>query len=96
MALQVGEVLRSPFMKFVNYICSYTAFLVLLFFTTALTSTDTFDLFAGTEGVVHSLIMFYVLGTSTLRLQYVHILIVFYVLGTSTLSLTVSACSITC
>ncbi|KAK7486358.1 hypothetical protein BaRGS_00022406 [Batillaria attramentaria] len=60
---RVGEVLRSPFMKFVNYICSYTAFLVLLFFATTLTSTShNIDLFTGTEGVVNSLIMFYVLG----------------------------------
>ncbi|XP_076449975.1 short transient receptor potential channel 6-like [Babylonia areolata] len=63
---RVGEVLRSPFMKFVNYICSYTAFLVLLFFATTLTTTDNsphnVDLFTGTDGVVNSLIMFYVLG----------------------------------
>ena len=68
--------MRSPFMKFVNYICSYTAFLVLLFFTTALTSSSTLDFFAGAEGVAHSLIMFYVLGTSI-------IFILFYVLGTA-------------
>ena len=59
-------------MKFVNYICSYTAFLVLLFFTTALTSTNSVDLFAGTEGVVHSLIMFYVIGASTVSVVFYH------------------------
>lgn len=65
--LQVGEVLRSPFMKFVNYICSYTAFLVLLFLATTLNSSATGDLFSGTRGVVNSLIIFYVLGTSAIR-----------------------------
>ncbi|XP_067655536.1 short transient receptor potential channel 7-like [Haliotis asinina] len=59
---KIGEVLRSPFMKFMNYICSYTAFLVLLFVATTLESSDHVDLFEGTKGTVNSLIMFYVLG----------------------------------
>ncbi|XP_048242229.1 short transient receptor potential channel 7-like [Haliotis rufescens] len=59
---KIGEVLRSPFMKFMNYICSYTAFLVLLFVATTLGSSNHADLFEGTKGTVNSLIMFYVLG----------------------------------
>ena len=80
----MGEVLRSPFMKFVNYICSYLAFLTLLFFATTLhdeprVSSKTnkagdfhhgHDMFAGADGVVNSLIMFYVLGKVSYKLLF--------------------------
>ncbi|XP_059163999.1 short transient receptor potential channel 6-like [Physella acuta] len=59
---RIGKILKSPFMKFMNYICSYTAFLVLLFLGTQLSSFKSVHLFNGIEGVVNSLIMFYVLG----------------------------------
>ncbi|XP_055899528.1 uncharacterized protein LOC106062840 isoform X1 [Biomphalaria glabrata] len=59
---RIGKILKSPFMKFMNYICSYTAFLVLLFLGTQLSSFKSVHLFKGIEGVVNGLIMFYVLG----------------------------------
>lgn len=59
-----------------NYVCSYTAFLLLLFVETASQSEDTnemsnqtvrprgksLDLFEGTEGIVNILIMLYIVG----------------------------------
>ncbi|CAI9734239.1 short transient receptor potential channel 3-like [Octopus vulgaris] len=55
---KLGEILRSPFMKFMNYMCSYMAFLVFLLIATTSKNTTT----NSEPWVVRGFIIFYVFG----------------------------------
>lgn len=63
LSFQMGDILRSPFVKFMNYISSYTTFLVILFTVTDLETFETGNLFGNNEGIANIIIIFYILGT---------------------------------
>ncbi|CAG5122774.1 unnamed protein product, partial [Candidula unifasciata] len=69
---RVGKILKSPFMKFMNYICSYTAFLGLLFLGTQLSSVRSSNLFSGTEGVVNGTYPYFMIRIHRPNTKYQH------------------------